>query len=603
MLGFVRGHMRNILQPFAENVEELHKSVMTLCDNLQEVRSRVEATEVTVAEQVGKLEGLRTDHEETLKLARSTQDLLTQTRTEKEFLEASMAPMQKVTKAVSSKLDELRLSTQKTAEEIKKNLEDTRVRGLKCQDAVTERQVEIVRTNGNLDRLSSALENMTAAHEKSVANQNSLKQAFENHVLDAKGAKEEQEVRRVKFERFAQDCESKFREIDDDVKEAPMLVAKAREECAEALDNAEKALNGRLDAVSAIIQGVAARIDGFDDLVADSRAFTQEHFENVNKIVNLKDNQRVKEIKELTRMFDLTSTDTSKHSRMLKEINKMLRIAADKSKDAGKNCIVTLEEDSRYALRRCQRIETIMGLPALAQDDLSEDSGLTFLNGILLTETQIEDFRQTFNRYDKDGDGSISADEIQEVMSSLGYEVPEEALAYVVKTIDADNSGEISFDEFCTLMGKMLGPDGKVDVESYMKAVSEDAVREAKQNQVAEMVPLLKDEMQQMKKSNQQEFKKVAANANKLASLQTDHTTLVEEVKLLRKALEVNSQHWKGLSQGLKETSRTVTSPVDGEGEFLPSPTRLREALPPLGMRPMSARTVGMSSTTSTRAS
>ena len=69
-----------------------------------------------------------------------------------------------------------------------------------------------------------------------------------------------------------------------------------------------------------------------------------------------------------------------------------------------------------------------------------------------LTRTQVKEFRDAFAIFDKDGGGSITTDELGDVMKSLGQKPSHAELDAMVREIDADGNGEIDFPEFLTMM-------------------------------------------------------------------------------------------------------------------------------------------------------
>jgi len=201
----------------------------------------------------------------------------------------------------------------------------------------------------------------------------------------------------------------------------------------------------------------------------------------------------------------------------------------------------------------------------------------------MLTDQQINDFKAIFQRFDADGSGNICTDEIVDVLNHLHFQVPSDVLEYIVKDIDEDGSGEVCFDEFCSLMAKILGPDGNVDVDAYVKILS----GEATQKQMVEMVPNLKEEITKHQAVIQEEQHKLEDASSRLQFLEAEHSALVSEVVKMRKGLQLNSQNWKGFADGFKDTKKIVQQ--EGEGEMMPSATRLRRVLPSLTPRPGSA--------------
>lgn len=56
-----------------------------------------------------------------------------------------------------------------------------------------------------------------------------------------------------------------------------------------------------------------------------------------------------------------------------------------------------------------------------------------------------------FKMFDKDGGGSISTDEIKQVLS-FGQTLDEDVIQTIIKQVDENGDGEISFEEFAQMM-------------------------------------------------------------------------------------------------------------------------------------------------------
>jgi calcium-dependent protein kinase len=65
-----------------------------------------------------------------------------------------------------------------------------------------------------------------------------------------------------------------------------------------------------------------------------------------------------------------------------------------------------------------------------------------------------EKLQSAFKMFDKDGSGLISATEIKEVLG-FGKTLSEEAVNEIVKQVDANGDGEISFEEFAQMMKRL----------------------------------------------------------------------------------------------------------------------------------------------------
>ncbi|XP_078612782.1 uncharacterized protein LOC144882674 [Branchiostoma floridae x Branchiostoma japonicum] len=80
-----------------------------------------------------------------------------------------------------------------------------------------------------------------------------------------------------------------------------------------------------------------------------------------------------------------------------------------------------------------------------------------------LTEEQISEFREAFELFDKDGNGSIDAGELGTVMKSLGQKPTETELQDMINEVDTDGDGTIDFTEFLTMMTQKMKDMHKED--------------------------------------------------------------------------------------------------------------------------------------------
>ncbi|MCQ2817130.1 MAG: EF-hand domain-containing protein [archaeon] len=64
--------------------------------------------------------------------------------------------------------------------------------------------------------------------------------------------------------------------------------------------------------------------------------------------------------------------------------------------------------------------------------------------------------RKVFREFDKNGDGSISADELEAVMIELGLELTKIEIQDFIREGDIDGSGKIEYEEFLRLYEKSM---------------------------------------------------------------------------------------------------------------------------------------------------
>merc|ERR1739845_221264 len=71
-----------------------------------------------------------------------------------------------------------------------------------------------------------------------------------------------------------------------------------------------------------------------------------------------------------------------------------------------------------------------------------------------LSDTLIADFKDAFERIDKEGTGEIPTSELGAVMRMLGHQLKPDQLQECIEEVDGDGSGFVDFDEFLVLMTK-----------------------------------------------------------------------------------------------------------------------------------------------------
>ena len=80
-----------------------------------------------------------------------------------------------------------------------------------------------------------------------------------------------------------------------------------------------------------------------------------------------------------------------------------------------------------------------------------------------LTKEQIEELQAAFQIFDKDSDGVITIQELEEVVRSLGQVTRPEDVKEMISQLDADNSGTVDFHEFLMMMGRKMNTGEEED--------------------------------------------------------------------------------------------------------------------------------------------
>lgn len=69
-----------------------------------------------------------------------------------------------------------------------------------------------------------------------------------------------------------------------------------------------------------------------------------------------------------------------------------------------------------------------------------------------MQQDENEDIKAAFFVFDKNNDGFVSVDEMREVLSKFDLTTPTEEIEDMIKTVDMDGDGMLSFEEFTNLM-------------------------------------------------------------------------------------------------------------------------------------------------------
>jgi calmodulin len=83
-----------------------------------------------------------------------------------------------------------------------------------------------------------------------------------------------------------------------------------------------------------------------------------------------------------------------------------------------------------------------------------------------IAEDQMEEFKQAFALFDKDGNGHVDAGELGQVLASLGQIPTEGEIQRMINEVDGDMNGTIEFPEFLQMMqSKMSKKENEEEIQ------------------------------------------------------------------------------------------------------------------------------------------
>merc|ERR1712243_386272 len=84
-----------------------------------------------------------------------------------------------------------------------------------------------------------------------------------------------------------------------------------------------------------------------------------------------------------------------------------------------------------------------------------------------LSDALVADFKDAFERIDKEGTGEIPTSELGSVMRMLGHQLKPDQLQECIEEVDGDGSGFVDFEEFLVLMTKKTKEEEKEVREAF----------------------------------------------------------------------------------------------------------------------------------------
>ncbi|KAF9562735.1 hypothetical protein EC968_005154 [Mortierella alpina] len=74
----------------------------------------------------------------------------------------------------------------------------------------------------------------------------------------------------------------------------------------------------------------------------------------------------------------------------------------------------------------------------------------------IFTREQEDDFKESFNAFDRNSDGTINRRELHALLHTVGHKVNAAGLEDLLKEFDVDMNGTIDFPEFLRLADRLM---------------------------------------------------------------------------------------------------------------------------------------------------
>ena len=81
-----------------------------------------------------------------------------------------------------------------------------------------------------------------------------------------------------------------------------------------------------------------------------------------------------------------------------------------------------------------------------------------------ITEEQMDEYREAFDLFDKDGDGTISTGELKNLLRCFGQVYTDDEVQKIIETYDENETGSLEFEHMVAIM-QMLIQEPDVDEE------------------------------------------------------------------------------------------------------------------------------------------
>jgi plastin-1 len=191
----------------------------------------------------------------------------------------------------------------------------------------------------------------------------------------------------------------------------------------------------------------------------------------------------------------------------------------------------------------CRGFHSFMG--GGGADDEPEEKGTSF------DEVQINQYREIFKLFDRDGSGTIDIQEMRSVLNELGKKVDNKELEKLMNDLDNDGSGEIDFDEFLKGMERL-----------DQLTAAPDVFQTEEEQPKQEKISRLQEDVKELKKQNRLLQNKCQVYENEVNYYTNINQQQQDELSEKTRELERLRKDYKS-SQNLKEINKDLTAEID----------------------------------------
>jgi calmodulin len=114
-----------------------------------------------------------------------------------------------------------------------------------------------------------------------------------------------------------------------------------------------------------------------------------------------------------------------------------------------------------------QRVERQPRELQAASDAVKMKAYHTWLN--MLSGFQLQEIKEAFKKFDRDGNGYIDASELFTTLQMLGSSATHEQVLDMIRSVDVDGSGTVEFEEFLVIMARrIITTEGEMELEQAL---------------------------------------------------------------------------------------------------------------------------------------